>query len=142
MINLTRITGTMPMSERAEGLAGGGSGAAEGSLRSEIGTRDASGVDIHANQLTVSLETVRELVDEQFPERRGGPVRGVASQGTVNALVRIGDKFLARFPELVTRLAELGVPAPKVSVTPAGVIERQSIGKLRGIVPLLSAPRG
>jgi aminoglycoside phosphotransferase (APT) family kinase protein len=88
----------MPMSERDEGLCRWGSGAAESRLRSEIGTRDASDVDMHANQLTVSLETVRKLVDEQFPEWRGLPIRGVASQGTVNALFRIGDKFLARFP--------------------------------------------
>jgi aminoglycoside phosphotransferase (APT) family kinase protein len=53
---------------------------------------------MHAGQLTVSVETVRRLVDEQFPEWRGLPIRGVASQGTVNALFRIGDKFLARFP--------------------------------------------
>lgn len=53
---------------------------------------------MHANQLTVSLETVRKLVEEQFPEWRGLPIRGVASQGTVNALFRIGDEFLARFP--------------------------------------------
>jgi aminoglycoside phosphotransferase (APT) family kinase protein len=53
---------------------------------------------MHANQLTVSLETVRKLVDEQFPEWRGLSIRGVASRGTVNALFRIGDKFLARFP--------------------------------------------
>jgi aminoglycoside phosphotransferase (APT) family kinase protein len=53
---------------------------------------------MHANQLTVSLETVRKLVDEQFPEWRGPPIKEVASQGTVSALFRIGDKFLARFP--------------------------------------------
>lgn len=53
---------------------------------------------MHANQLTVSVETVRELVAEQFPGWRGLPVRAVASQGTVNALFRIGEKFLARFP--------------------------------------------
>jgi aminoglycoside phosphotransferase (APT) family kinase protein len=55
-------------------------------------------VGMHANQLTVSLETVRELVDEQFPAWRGLPIRGVASQGTVNAIFRIGDRFAARFP--------------------------------------------
>jgi aminoglycoside phosphotransferase (APT) family kinase protein len=60
--------------------------------------RDASDVDMHANQLTVSVESVRKLVDEQFPEWRGLPIRANASQGTVNALFRIGDKFLARFP--------------------------------------------
>lgn len=56
------------------------------------------GVDMHTNQLTVSAETVRELVDQQFPEWRDLPVRPVASQGTDNALFRIGEKFLARFP--------------------------------------------
>ena len=53
---------------------------------------------MHANQLTVSLQTVRELVDEQFPEWRSLPVRGIASQGTVNAIFRIGDELAARFP--------------------------------------------
>jgi aminoglycoside phosphotransferase (APT) family kinase protein len=53
---------------------------------------------MHPGQLTVSLETVRELVDEQFPQWRGLPVSAVASQGTVNALFRIGDKLVARFP--------------------------------------------
>jgi aminoglycoside phosphotransferase (APT) family kinase protein len=53
---------------------------------------------MHANQLTVSVETVRALVGEQFPEWRALPVRAVASQGTVNALFHIGEKFLARFP--------------------------------------------
>ena len=60
--------------------------------------RDAPGVDMHANQLVVSLETVRELVDEQFPAWRHLRVRGIASQGTVNAIFRIGDQFAARFP--------------------------------------------
>ena len=60
--------------------------------------RDASDVDMHANQLTVSVESVRKLVDEQFPEWRGLAIRAIASQGTVNTLFRIGDKFLARFP--------------------------------------------
>lgn len=53
---------------------------------------------MHANQLTVTPETVRKLVDEQFSEWRGLPVNGVPAQGTVNALFRIGDKYLARFP--------------------------------------------
>jgi aminoglycoside phosphotransferase (APT) family kinase protein len=53
---------------------------------------------MHANQLAVSVETVRKLVNEQFPEWRGLPIWKVTSQGTVNALFRIGDTFLARFP--------------------------------------------
>jgi aminoglycoside phosphotransferase (APT) family kinase protein len=51
-------------------------------------------VGMHANQLTVSPEMVRNLVGEQFPEWRALPIREVCSQGTVNALFRIGDRFL------------------------------------------------
>ncbi|MEU0569376.1 aminoglycoside phosphotransferase family protein [Nonomuraea sp. NPDC005983] len=53
---------------------------------------------MHANQLTVSPETVRTLVDEQLPEWRSLPIRSIAVQGTVNAVFRIGDGFAARFP--------------------------------------------
>ena len=53
---------------------------------------------MHANQLTVSQQTVRNLVDGQFPAWRELPIREVVSQGTVNALFRIGGKLLARFP--------------------------------------------
>lgn len=62
--------------------------------------RDANafGMKMHANQLTVSPETVRMLVEQQFPEWRSLPVRSIASQGTVNAIFRIGDRFTARFP--------------------------------------------
>jgi aminoglycoside phosphotransferase (APT) family kinase protein len=53
---------------------------------------------MHVGQLTVSPETVRELVDEQFPQWRSLPIRRVASQGTVNAIFRIGGRLSARFP--------------------------------------------
>lgn len=53
---------------------------------------------MHANQLTVSQETVRILVEQQFPEWRSLPVRSIAARGTVNAVFRIGDRFTARFP--------------------------------------------
>src|SRR6516225_4990269 len=59
-------------------------------LRSKIRTRDAFWVAMHANQLTVPLPTVRDLVDEQFPAWRELPIREVVSHGTVNALFRIG----------------------------------------------------
>lgn len=41
---------------------------------------------------------VRQLVDAQFPQWAGRPVRAVASPGTVNAIFRIGDDVVARFP--------------------------------------------
>jgi aminoglycoside phosphotransferase (APT) family kinase protein len=55
-------------------------------------------MQMHANQLAVSVETVRSLVDRQFPRWRDLPIRSVASQGTVNAIFRIGEQFTARFP--------------------------------------------
>jgi aminoglycoside phosphotransferase (APT) family kinase protein len=53
---------------------------------------------MHAGQLTISVETVRALVDRQFPQWRGLSVRAVASEGTVNALFRLGSSLVARFP--------------------------------------------
>lgn len=55
-------------------------------------------MDMHANQLRLSVDTVRQLVDQQFPDWCRLPIRQVASQGTVNALFRIGEDLVARFP--------------------------------------------
>jgi len=53
---------------------------------------------MHAGQLDVTTELVEGLVREQFPERSALVVRPVSSHGTVNALFRIGDELVARFP--------------------------------------------
>jgi hypothetical protein len=42
-----------------------------------------------------SPETVRELVDAQFPPWRALAIKPVDSQGTVNAIFRIGDHLAA-----------------------------------------------
>lgn len=63
-----------------------------------VWARQPRGVTMHDGQLTVPDEAVRALVDEQFPQWRGLPVRGVESEGTVNAIFRIGDQLAARFP--------------------------------------------
>jgi aminoglycoside phosphotransferase (APT) family kinase protein len=53
---------------------------------------------MHVDQLTVTVDVVRELIGEQFPEWRGLSVKPVTSSGTVNTLFRIGDHLAARFP--------------------------------------------
>ncbi|MFL6135471.1 MAG: aminoglycoside phosphotransferase family protein [Nocardioidaceae bacterium] len=53
---------------------------------------------MHEDQLDVTLDMVRRLVDDQFPRWRHLPVREVTSDGTVNAIYRIGDGLAARFP--------------------------------------------
>jgi aminoglycoside phosphotransferase (APT) family kinase protein len=55
-------------------------------------------MQMHAGQLAVSTEAVRELVGVQFPRWQDLPVSSVASQGTVNAIFRIGAGLAARFP--------------------------------------------
>jgi aminoglycoside phosphotransferase (APT) family kinase protein len=55
-------------------------------------------MDMHAGQLAVSPETVRELVADQFPRWRGLAIRAVDAPGTVNAIFRIGGQLAARFP--------------------------------------------
>ena len=53
---------------------------------------------MHDNQLDISPDVVRTLVERQFPQWRSLPVRHVAATGTVNAIFRIGDLYAARFP--------------------------------------------
>jgi aminoglycoside phosphotransferase (APT) family kinase protein len=57
-----------------------------------------AGVDMHPDQLPITVETVRALVDGQFPDWRGLEIERVASAGTVNALFRIGQRLTARLP--------------------------------------------
>jgi aminoglycoside phosphotransferase (APT) family kinase protein len=53
---------------------------------------------MHAGQLAVSVETVRALVADQFPQWTKLIVEPVRSEGTVNAIFRLGDRLTARFP--------------------------------------------
>ena len=55
-------------------------------------------MSMHPGQLDVAPETVRRLVASQFPRWRELPLRAVQTQGTVNALFRLGDDLVARFP--------------------------------------------
>jgi aminoglycoside phosphotransferase (APT) family kinase protein len=55
-------------------------------------------VRMHADQVDVSVGTVADLVADQFPQWRAYPVRPVASDGTVNALFRVGEDIVLRFP--------------------------------------------
>ena len=53
---------------------------------------------MHDDQLEISADTVRALVDDQFPEWRDLRIAPLRSQGTVNAIFRLGDLYTARFP--------------------------------------------
>jgi aminoglycoside phosphotransferase (APT) family kinase protein len=55
---------------------------------------------MHAGQLVVTEEEMAALVAAQFPRWRELPVRACPSDGTDNALFRIGDELVARLPLL------------------------------------------
>jgi aminoglycoside phosphotransferase (APT) family kinase protein len=53
---------------------------------------------MHPGQLSVSPLTVHTLVTEQFPQWQQLRIQAVASPGTENAIFRIGEQSVARFP--------------------------------------------
>jgi aminoglycoside phosphotransferase (APT) family kinase protein len=53
---------------------------------------------MHADQADITAGAVARLVAAQFPQWRDQPVRAVVSHGTVNALFRVGDEIVLRFP--------------------------------------------
>jgi aminoglycoside phosphotransferase (APT) family kinase protein len=53
---------------------------------------------MHTDQLTITPAIVGALVRDQCPAWARLPVQPIASQGTVNAIFRIGDQLAARFP--------------------------------------------
>ena len=53
---------------------------------------------MHADQVDITPGAVARLVASQFPQWRDLPVHAVTSHGTVNALFRLGDEIVLRFP--------------------------------------------
>lgn len=83
---------------------------------------------MHEDQLDIDDALARRLVDSQFPQWAGLPLRRIASSGTVNAMYRLGDDLVVRLPmmpdwagdvevelEWLPRLADrlpLAIPSP------------------------------
>ncbi|MGO9876346.1 MAG: aminoglycoside phosphotransferase family protein, partial [Acidimicrobiia bacterium] len=53
---------------------------------------------MHEEQVDSDASLVRRLLSDQFPQWAGLPIRRVASDGTDNALYRVGDDLVARLP--------------------------------------------
>jgi aminoglycoside phosphotransferase (APT) family kinase protein len=53
---------------------------------------------MHADQLPIDMGTVRRLIDDQFPQWQRKSIEAIATDGTVNAIFRIGSELSARFP--------------------------------------------
>ena len=53
---------------------------------------------MHEDQVLIDIATVRSLILDQFPILANEPGRRLQTNGTVNAIFRIGDRHAARFP--------------------------------------------
>jgi aminoglycoside phosphotransferase (APT) family kinase protein len=63
---------------------------------------------MHSGQLSVSFATVRGLIAAQFPQWAGLSVQPVAGAGTANAVFRIGQEVVARFPIAPSDQVDIG----------------------------------
>ena len=87
-------------------------------------------MSMHADQMTVTLDTVRRLVGQQFREWAHMPVTVVESEGTVNAIFRIGDQLAARFP-----LQPGDIEAIRRSLESEAEAARELLGRTRFPIP-------
>lgn len=55
---------------------------------------------MHAGEVDIDADLVRELLDAQFPDLAALPIRELRSTGTVNAIYRIGADRYARLPRV------------------------------------------
>ncbi|MFE3518373.1 aminoglycoside phosphotransferase family protein [Streptomyces sp. NPDC059166] len=90
---------------------------------------------MHAKETDTGTKLVRRLLAAQFPAWAGLPVRRIASNGTVNAVYRLGDDLAVRLPQaeggsrdavserrwlpLLAQHLPLAVPVPLALGTPA-----------------------
>lgn len=91
---------------------------------------------MHADQVELTVGVVARLVAEQFAQWRDLPVRAVDSTGTVNALFRLGDEFVLRFPLRPSLDAEMRAAliteqdnARRLAVLPIAVPEPVAVGE-------------
>jgi aminoglycoside phosphotransferase (APT) family kinase protein len=56
---------------------------------------------VHPDEIEIDLQVVQRLLDQQFPEWAGLPLRRFPSYGTVNALFRLGAELCVRLPRLL-----------------------------------------
>ena len=62
---------------------------------------------MHADEVDVDIDLVRRLVAEQFPEWARLELAPVASDGTENALFRLGGDRVVRLPRTASAAAQV-----------------------------------
>jgi len=113
---------------------------------------------LHDDEIPVSLELVRTLVDDQFPQYSSLPLSRLGATGSTNVLFRLGADFLVRVPrqpggssaidkeqrwiaEIARRLSVAVPETIAVGVPASGYRERWSITRwLEGELPKVCTP--
>lgn len=57
-------------------------------------------MEMHAGQVNVTPSIVHALIEDQFPQWRSLPIKQIGSSGTANAVFRLGELLVLRFPLL------------------------------------------
>lgn len=99
---------------------------------------------MHDDEIIISDETVRGLIDSQFPEWSPEPILRIESSATVNAIFKVGERLAARFPlrldepELIhqTLEKEAAASAEFILFSPFPSPDPIAIGKAGGDYPL------
>jgi aminoglycoside phosphotransferase (APT) family kinase protein len=99
---------------------------------------------MHEGQLEVDVLTVRRLVHDQFPQWRERAIRQVRTAATVNAIFRVGEDLVARFPlraqdpvqALAWLEAEAAAARELATVSPVPTPEPVAIGRPSAGYPL------
>jgi len=66
-----------------------------------------SSISKHPGEVHTDEHLVRRLLEAQFPEWAGLPIKRVPSAGTDNALYRLGDEMVARLPRIDWAIAAI-----------------------------------
>jgi aminoglycoside phosphotransferase (APT) family kinase protein len=73
-------------------------GSANPVVSGRIGSEDVRVSRLHADELSIDVALVRQLVDRAFPEYADHALRHLNDSGSSNALFRLGDDKLVRLP--------------------------------------------
>lgn len=101
-------------------------------------------LSMHDDQIDISTDDVRHMIDAQFPHWRGEPIRKLDTSGTVNAIFRIGDSLAARFPLRPSGAQaqqgylerEFDAAMELVEISPFPVPRPVALGKPSGVFPM------
>ena len=56
---------------------------------------------MHANEINIDINFVRDLIEQQFPQFSALPITKVNSVGTANYIYRLGDELYIRLPRVL-----------------------------------------